>query len=152
MKKEILLGAIALLISVGVTAQTSEPLRTQTKTKKQIRIEARQQAKVQDQTKSGDPIMNKAQTRTQSQVQEKVQSGDPIMTQSQTMTQNHGETVSETAKQAQSGSVVKEQARLKGDAQKSVKKAKTSTKNNGSARSIKTNRPATVKGTGTGRK
>jgi len=160
MKKEFLLGAIALLISVGVTAQTSEPLQTQTKTKKQLRIEARQQAKVQDQTQSGDQIMTqsqtkaqtKAQTMTQSQVQEQVQSGDPIMTQSQTKTQNHGETVSETAKQAQSGSIVREQAKLKGEAQKSMKKAKTATKNNGSAKSIRTNRPATVKGTGTGRK
>jgi len=41
MKKEILLGAIALLISAGVMAQTTEPIQTQAKTKKQLRIEAR---------------------------------------------------------------------------------------------------------------
>jgi hypothetical protein len=48
--------------------------------------------------------------------------------------------------------MVREQAKLQGEAQKSMKQAKTSTKNNGAAKSIRTNRPATVKGTGAGRK
>lgn len=160
MKKEILFGAIALLISVGVTAQTTEPIQTQTKTKKQLRIEARQQAQVQEQVQSGDPIMTKTQTRTRDQkkekVQEQVQSGDPIMTQTQTRTQNHGAVVSGTAKQAQigegKGEMVREQAKMQGEAQKSMKQAKTATKNNGAAKSVRTNRPATVKGTGAGRK
>ncbi|HRW27169.1 MAG TPA: hypothetical protein P5197_06810, partial [Bacteroidales bacterium] len=64
MKKEILLGAIALLISVGVTAQTTEPVQEQLKTKRQLRIEARQKAKVQEQVQSGDPIMTQTQTRS----------------------------------------------------------------------------------------
>lgn len=46
---------------ISVMAQTTEPVQTQTKTKKQLRIEAKQQAKVQDQTQSGDPIMIKDQ-------------------------------------------------------------------------------------------
>ncbi|MCK7541745.1 MAG: hypothetical protein MZV63_68085 [Marinilabiliales bacterium] len=53
MKKEILMGAIALLISVGVAAQTTEPV--QTKTKKQLRIEAKQQAKLQKQDSERRP-------------------------------------------------------------------------------------------------
>lgn len=136
MKKEILVGAIALLISAGVMAQSTEPVQEQVKTKKQLRIEARQHAKVQEQTQSGDPIMTRTQTRTQ----------------------NHGAAVSETAKQAQTqtqggvGEVVMEQAKLQGETQKSMKQAKTSTKNKGAAKSIRTNRPATVKGTGAGRK
>jgi len=124
MKKEILLGAIALLLSAGVMAQTSEPIQTQTKTKKQLRIEAKQQLKVQDQTQSGDPIMTQTQTRTQ-------------------LKDGTGEG---------QGDMVKEQAKLKGDAQKSMKQAKTATKNKNAAKSIRTNRPATIKGTGAGRK
>jgi hypothetical protein len=80
------------------------------------------------------------------------------MTQTQARTQNHGEVVSETAKQAQTqtgegkGEMVREQAKLKGEAQKSMKQAKTATKNKGAAKSVRTNRPATVKGTGAGRR
>ena len=144
MKKEILFGAIALLISVGVTAQTAEPV--QTKTKRQLRIEARQQAKVQEQVQSGDPIMTQTQTRTKAQVQDQTQSGDPIMTQTQTRTQPKDGTGEGQ------GDMVKEQAKLKGDAQKSMKQAKTATKNKNAAKSIRTNRPATIKGTGAGRK
>ena len=164
MKKEILVGAIALLIGVGVMAQSTEPVQEQVKTKKQLRIDTRQQAKVQEQTRSGDPIMTQTQTQAQTrtrdqkkeQVQEQTQSGDPIMT--QTRTQNHGAAVSETAKQAQTqtqggvGEVVREQAKLQGETQKSMKQAKNSTKNKGAAKSVRTNRPATVKGTGAGRK
>ena len=138
MKKEILFGAIALLISAGVMAQTSDPVQAQTKTKKQLRIEARQQKQARE------------------QVQEQVQSGDPIMTQTQTRTQNHGAAVSETAKQVPGGEgkgqIVSEQARMKGEAQKSMKQAKTAKKNQGAAKSVRTNRPATVKGTGAGRR
>jgi len=127
MKKEIFLGAIALLISAGVMAQTTEPIQTQTKTKKQLRIEARQQAQVQEQVQSGDPIMTKKQTRTSDQkkekVQEQVQSGDPIMTQDKTRKQNHGAVVSETARQTPSGEgkgqIVSEQARMQGEAKRS---------------------------------
>jgi hypothetical protein len=148
MKKEILFGAIALLISAGVMAQTSEPIQTQTKTKKQLRIEAKQQIKVQDQTQSGDPIMTQAQTqtRTKAQVQDQTQSGDPIMTQTQTRTQ-----LKDGSGEGQ-GQMVREQAKLNGEAQKSMKQAKTATKNKGAAKSVRTNRPATVKGTGAGRK
>ncbi len=156
MKKEILIGAIALLISVGVTAQTTEPVQEQLKTKKQLRIEAKQQAKVQDQTQSGDPIMTKAQTRTRDQKREKVQdqtqSGDPIMTQTRTRTENHGAVVSETARQTPGGegkgAVVSQQARMRGEAQRSAKQAKKTNKNQGAAKSVRTNRPATVKGAG----
>lgn len=150
MKKEILLSALALLISAGVMAQTSEPLQTQTKTKKQLRIEAKQQINVQDQTQSGDPIMTKTQTRTKTQtkqqVQDQTQSGDPIMTQTQTRTQ-----LKDGSGEGQ-GDMVREQAKLQGEAQKSMKQAKTATKNKGAAKSVRTNRPATVKGTGAGRK
>lgn len=162
MKKEFLLGAFALMISAGVIAQATEPVQTQTKTKKQLRIEARQQAKAQEQVQSGDPIMKKDQTRARDQKREKIQdqtqSGDPIMTKTQTRKQNHGAAVSETAKQAQAqteggvGEIVREQARLQGEAQKSMKQAKTSTKNKGAAKSVRTNRPATVRGTGSGRR
>lgn len=162
MKKEILLGAMALLISTGVMAQTTEPVQTQTKTKKQLRIEAKQQAKVQDQTQSGDPIMIKDQKRTRDQkrgkIQDQTQSGDPIMTRDRTRQETHGAAVSETAKQAQTqnqggvGEMVREQARLQGEAQKSMKQAKTATKNKGAAKAVRTNRPATVKGTGAGRR
>jgi len=124
MKKEILMGALALLISAGVMAQTSEPVQTQTKTKKQLRIEAKQQVKVQDQTQSGDPIMTQTQTRTQ-------------------LKDGSGEG---------QGDMIREQAKLKGEAQKSLKQTKTATKNKGAAKSVRTNRPATVKGTGAGRK
>jgi hypothetical protein len=134
MKKEILFGAIALLISAGVMAQTTEPVQTQTKTKKQLRIEARQQK----------------------QVQEQVQSGDPIMTQTGTRTENHGAVVSETAKQVPGGEgkgqIVSEQARMKGEAQKSMKEAKKASKNKSKAKSVRSNRPAVGKGTGAGRR
>ena len=156
MKKEILLGAIALLLSAGVMAQTTDPVQTQTNTKKQLRIEARQQAKVQEQTQSGDPIMTQTRTRDQKrdQVQEQTQSGDPIMT--QTRTRNHGDAVSETAKQTPGGegkgAIVSEQARMKGEAQKSMKQAKKANKNQGVAKRVRTNRPAPVQGTGAGRK
>ena len=132
MKKEILFGAIALLISAGVMAQTAEPVQTQSKSKKQQRIEARQQAQAQE--------------------QEQVRSGDPIMTQTQTRTQNHGTAVSETAKEIPGGEgkgqIVSEQARMKGDAQKSMKQAKKASKNNVKAKRVRTNRPATVQGGG----
>jgi len=48
--------------------------------------------------------------------------------------------------------MVREQAKLKGEAQKSMKQAKKATKNKGAAKSMRTNRPATIKGTGAGRK
>lgn len=162
MKKEFLLGAMALLISAGVMAQTTEPVQTQTKTKKQLRIEARQQAQVQDQVQSGDPIMKKEQTRTRDQKKEKIQdqthSGDPIMTKKHARRQNHGAAVSETAKQAQTqteggvGEIVREQAKLHGEAQKATKQAKTSTQNKGAAKGVRANRPATVRGSGSGRR
>ena len=158
MKKEILFGAIALLISAGVMAQTAEPVQTQSKSKKQQRIEARQQAQAQEQeqVRSGDPIMTQTQTRTKGQkkeqAQEQVRSGDPIMTQTQTRTQNHGTAVSETAKEIPGGEgkgqIVSEQARMKGDAQKSMKQAKKASKNNVKAKRVRTNRPATVQGGG----
>jgi hypothetical protein len=101
--------------------------------------------------------MTQNQTRTQEQVKVKDQSGDPIMTQEQTRTQNHGDVVSETAKQTQAagadkGKMVSEQAKMQGEAQKSMKQAKTATKNNGAAKNVMTNRPPTVKGNGAGRK
>ncbi len=80
------------------------------------------------------------------------------MTQAQERKQNHGAAVSETAKQAQTqtqggiGEVVREQAKLQGEAQKSMKQAKTATQNKGAAKSVRTNRPATVRGTGSGRR
>ena len=160
MKKEILCGAIALLISAGVTAQTTEPVQEQTKTKKQNKTEVRQQVKDQEQTQSGDPIMTKTQAKTRDQkkekVQEQVQSGDPIMTQTQTRTENHGDVVSGTARQTPGGegkgAIVSEQAKMKGEAQKSAKLAKKANKKQGVAKSVRTNRPATVRGTGAGRK
>ncbi|MBP7035390.1 MAG: hypothetical protein KBB47_01240 [Bacteroidales bacterium] len=84
MKKEMLLGAIALLISAGVMAQTTEPTQTQSR-------------------------------------------GDV-------------------------GKEVRDQAKLKGEAQKSMKKARTASKNKGASKSVRTNRPATVKGAGAGRR
>jgi len=84
MKKEMLLGAIALLISAGVMAQTTEPTQTQTR-------------------------------------------GDV-------------------------GKEVREQARNKGKTQKSMKKARTASKNKGASNAVRSNRPVTVKGTGAGRR
>lgn len=160
MKKEILLGAMALLISTGVMAQTTEPVQTQTKTKKQLRIEAKQQAKVQDQTQSGDPIMIKDQKRTRDQKREKIQdqtqSGDPIMTRDQTRQETHGAVVSETARQTPGGEgkgqIVSEQARRNGEAKRAAKDAGKIKKNKVAAKNVRTNRPATVKGTGAGRR
>jgi len=48
--------------------------------------------------------------------------------------------------------MVREQAQMKGEAQKSMKQAKKASKNNAKAKSVRTNRPATVKGTGAGRR
>jgi len=162
MKKEILLGAIVLLISAGVIAQTTEPAQTQSKTKKELRTEARQQDKVQNQTRVDDPVMSKDQTRARDKkkvkLQDQARSGDPIMTKSQTRSQNHGAAVSETAKQVQTqsrgdvGPVVREQARLKGEAQKAMNQARTASKNKGASNAVRANRPATVKGTGAGRR
>jgi hypothetical protein len=74
----------------------------------------------------------------------------------QTRTRNHGDAVSETAKQTPGGegkgAIVSEQARMKGEAQKSMKQAKKANKNQGVAKRVRTNRPATVQGTGAGRK
>ncbi len=84
--------------------------------------------------------MTQTQTRTKAQV--KGQSGDPIMTQTQTRTQ-----LKDGSGEGQ-GQMVREQAKLNGEAQKTMKQAKTSTKNNGAAKSMRTNRPATVRGTG----
>lgn len=131
MKKEILFGALALLISVGVAAQTTASDQTPIKTKKQLRIEAKQQVKVQDQTQSGDPIMTQTQTRTR----DKVQSGDPIMTKTQSRARMQNN--------VQSGDPIMT---------KSQTQARSATKNNGAAGSVRANRPANVKGTGAGRR
>lgn len=160
MKKEILIGAIALLLGAGVTAQTTEPVQTQTKTRKQLKTETRQQAQVQDQTQSGDPIMTNAQTRTRDQKKEKVRnqtgSGDPIMTQTRTRAENHGAAVSETARQTPGGegkgAIVSQQARTNGEARRAARQAKKLNKNQGAVKSVRTNRPATGKSTGAGRK
>ena len=111
MKKEILFGALALLISVGAVAQNPVSDQTQIKTKKQLKIEARQQKMVHEQVQSGDPIMTK--TQSGARMQNNVQSGDPIMTKNQTQ-------------------------------------ARSATKNNSAAKSVRANRPATVKRTGAG--
>ncbi|MBN2863295.1 MAG: hypothetical protein JXN62_09055 [Bacteroidales bacterium] len=132
MKKGILLSAIVFLLSLGISAQVAD--QTQAKTKKQLRIEAREQAKVQK------------------QVQAMEQSGDPIMSQTQTRTQNHGAMVSETATQTQSGSgkgeMVREQAKLKGEAQK----ARVKTNNTAKTKNAGMSRPAITPGKGVGRK
>ncbi len=144
MKKEILIGAFALLISVGVSAQepvqtqTQDQTMTQTMTKKQQRIEAKAQAR--------------AQKQAQKQARKMDQSGDPIMTQTQTRTQNHGAVVSETARGTQSGpgkgQAVSTQARNKGESQQ----ARVKTNNSAKAGSGMANRPATAPARGAGRK
>ena len=80
------------------------------------------------------------------------------MTKKHARRQNHGAAVSETAKQAQTqteggvGEIVREQAKLQGEAQKSTKQAKTSTQNKGAVKGVRANRPATVRGSGSGRR
>ncbi len=132
MKKEVLIGAFALLISAGVSAQ--EPVQTQTMSKRQQKTEAR------------------TQTKAQKQIHKTDQSGDPIMTQTKTRTQNHGAVVSETARRTQSGpgkgEVVSTQARMKGESQK----ARVKTNNPAKAGSGMGNRPAAAPGKGAGRK
>lgn len=129
MKKEILFGALALLISVGVAAQTTLP--DQIKTKKQLRIEARQLKMIHEQVQSGDPIMTQTQTRTRDQVQ----SGDPIMTKTQTRARMQNN--------VKSGDPIMKKTRTR---------TRSAAKNNGAAGSVRTNRPATIKGTGAGRR
>lgn len=136
MKKKILFGVLALLISAGVTSQTTEPLQEQTKTKKQLRTETKQQTQIREnavsgdpdmtrtrtreqiklQDQSGDPAMSKDQTRLRSKKQLRDQSCDPAMTQqARTRNANHGATVSKTARQTPGGkgkgAIVSAQAR-----------------------------------------
>ena len=147
MKKEILFGALALLISVGAAAQNPVSDQTQIKTKKQLKIEARQQKMVHEQVQSGDPIMTQTQTRTR----DKVQSGDPIMTQTQTRTRDKVQSGDPIMTKTQSG------ARMQNNVQsgdpimtKNQTQARSAAKNNGPAKSVKVNRPSTVKRTGAG--
>lgn len=144
MKKEILIGAFALLISAGVSAQ--EPVQTQTRTQTQ------DQTMTQTMTKKQQRLEAKAQARAQKQARKMDQSGDPIMSQTQTRTQNHGAVVSETARGTQSGpgkgEVVSTQARNKGESQQARVKANNSAK----AGSGMANRPATAPARGAGRK
>lgn len=124
MRKKILFGVLALLISAGVTSQTTEPLQEQIKTKKQLRTETKQQTQIRENIRSGDPDMTRTRTREQIKLQD--QSGDPIMTkdqirlrskrqlrdqscdpamtqQARARTSNHGLTVSKTARQTPGG-------------------------------------------------
>lgn len=132
MKKGILISAIALLISAGVSAQ--EVTGTQVKTKSQQRIEARQQA------------------RAEKRIQAMEQSGDPIMTRSRAKRQNQGAVVSETARGTQSGQgqgqAVSTQARMKGESQK----ARVKSNNAARANKNNVNRPAVAPGKGAGRR
>ena len=75
-----------------------------------------------------EQVQVQEQAKVQEQVQVKEQSGDPIMTQTQTKTQNHGEVVSETAKQTQAGpgkgEAVSTQAKMQGEGKKQAKPKK----------------------------
>lgn len=107
MKKSIIMAATALLISVSIAAQTNDPVKNQTKTKKA----------------------------------------------------NHGQTVSQTARNAESGEgkgeIVSSQAKNQGEIQKVQAKTRTSAKKQGSARpanAMQQNKGAAAKGSAAGRK
>lgn len=86
MRKLIFLSASALLISAGVIAQSSEP-ENRVKTKKEIRIEARQQVRADEQVSQTDPLTTRKQAREQLRTQDP--SGDPIMQQTHSQEKIH---------------------------------------------------------------
>lgn len=108
MKKVLYFAAIALFISAGVTAQVS----TETQVKDQTR--ARNQIREQVQVPESD--------------------GDHLQLREQIRNENHGEAVSEIAKNTDpgpgKGEIVREQAKLKGDAQQARLREKRSARNN----------------------
>lgn len=122
MKKSIIMTVVALLISAGITAQTTDPVQYQ----------------------------NKVQKKEQTKEQKK------------TMKANHGQTVSETAQNTESGpgkgQIVSEQAKLQGETQQARIKNQTSAKNQAAnkgarpANSMQQNKVNAAKGKGAGRK
>ena len=146
MKKSIILTAIALLISAGITAQSN----VQTQDQKKI------QNKDQNQEQSG--TMTQTQTKNKTAVKE----GKEKKVKTKTKKANHGQAVSETARNTESGEgkgeIVSEQAKLQGETQQSQMKVQTSAKkqtaNKGArpANSMQQNKVNAAKGTGAGRK
>lgn len=125
-----LISAVALLISAVMAAQTTDPLRTRTRTQDPVQN--------QTQTQTQEPVQNRTQTQTQDPVQNQTQTQSGTMTQTQTGTMTQRRTRTQDPAQAQSGA----QAR-----QKTAAQSRGALKNSGmsSARKIQNQNNAAVR-------
>lgn len=168
MKKVLFLGASAFLISAGVMAQSSEP-GNRVKTKKETRIETRQQVRINDQVPAVDQVTTRKQAREQ--LRTKDPSGDPIMKQTRARDKIHqqdpagGKAGKANRANAQGKAPVTVAGRNRGDINRahnsqamargktpgSAMQARPSVKMQGAGNGIRAHRPATNRGGRAGR-
>jgi hypothetical protein len=160
MKKSIIMTATALFLSVSIAAQTNDPVQNQTRiqnkdqNKEQTMNKTRQQEQVTDQ--------QGYMTRTKTQNKAAVKEGKEKKVKTKTKKANHGQTVSETARNTESGTgkgeIVSEQAKLQGETRQARIKNQTSARNQSAntgarpANAMQQNRAGAAKGSGAGRK
>jgi len=111
MKRTIFLTAIALLISAGITAQSTNKTQNQSKQQTGTQTQTKQQTGTQTQTQqqTGDPAQTQQQTGDQSQLQthkrdqlrthDQTGTGDQIRKRDQTRLQDPSKTMSQTGTQ-----------------------------------------------------
>jgi hypothetical protein len=169
MKRSILISAIALIISAGITAQVTtqnqqqdkvqagNQLQTQNQSQEQPQVQIREQSRLQD----GSGLQTRTQTRDNAAKEEKKML--KAQKKAQKMAQknaNHGRMVSETARNTESGpgkgEIVSIQARNKGQVQQARIKTNNSAMNQAANQGARGNgmqtRVRIPAGSGAGRK
>jgi hypothetical protein len=160
MKKSIIMTATALLLSVSIAAQTNDPVQNQTKVQNKEQNKEQTMTKAQQQEKVMYQQGNMTKTKAQNKAAVKESKEKKVKT--KTKKANHGQTVSETARNTESGSgkgeIVSEQAKLQGETQQARIKNQVSAKNQSAntgarpANAMQQNRTGAAKGSGAGRK
>lgn len=111
MRKTLLLGAAAFMISLGISAQTAGT---------GDQVKATDQVRKQDRQRIHDPAQVQQGTMDQDQTRTLLQKKDRKRDRIHSPATNHGQVVSETAKTTESGKgkgqVVSQQARTQGEA------------------------------------
>jgi hypothetical protein len=112
MEKKFLLGAIALMISLGISAQN---------TATGVKVTAMDQVRKKDRLRIHDPAQVQSGTMNQEQTGTLLQKHDRKRDRIHTPAVNHGQYVSETAKTTESGpgkgEIVSQQAKIQDEAQ-----------------------------------
>jgi hypothetical protein len=147
MKRSIFLTAIALMISAGIMAQSTNQVQTQN--------ENRTRTQVQTQVQNATQVQS--QTQNQTQVQNQDQSGtlDQTRTRSQLRKDaaETGQTVRARARNTESGpgkgAAVSQQAKVRGETQQARKATQNSSAR---SRAVQRNAMRMSRGTGSGRR